>query len=95
MHKTAVCWEGRNAASFLMGMLANGRNGSTLSCLQSNQNTSFFIWPKSDSRASWGAFVLPNFEFSRSNTCPIKTDLAEVSLTRDLLGINILSVVLE
>lgn len=38
---------------------------------------------------------VPNFEFSRSNTCPIKTDLAEVSLTRDLLGINILSVVLE
>lgn len=63
--------------------------GMTAPCLlQSNQNTSF-IWPESDSRVHWGVFCVSNLEFSRSRNqlCPIKTDLAEVSVTRDKVAI--------
>lgn len=105
MHKTAVCTEthrqsypegGRKECTILMGMLAYGRNGSA--------EVSLILPSSSVLNLSPGLARLPvalcvKFRLLHRQhsvkLCPIKTDLAEVLVTRGLLGINILSVVLK
>lgn len=95
---TELAWarRGRNATSFLMGMLANGMAGSRLFCRQPK------ILPSSSglnlTPGLAGVSLCVKFRVFQKQQlvklCPIRTGLAEVSVTRVRLGINILSVVL-